>query len=160
MKDKVFQSHITPLIAATLLKLVNRSLGTAMFRTFYAEVGGDQQDVTKDGRLSCAFYVSSLLAVCGLLDRAHTTVNGTVRAMKENGWRQTRKLTPGVVIVWDKPIDGSHDHRHIGFYVGPDRAISNSPIKRTPVRHHITFGREGGRNYRPVVAIYTHSDLK
>ena len=120
---------------------------------------GEEKDILEDGNLSCAFYVSGILAIFGLVDRLHTTVIGTVTALERAGWQKTDNLKPGCVIVWDKPEDNSHEHKHIGFYLGDDKAISNIWQEGKPDIHHFTFGLESTDSFRPIIAIYTHQEL-
>ncbi|MEK7136438.1 MAG: hypothetical protein AAB821_02505 [Patescibacteria group bacterium] len=157
MKNK--QPKIVPLTLPTLLNIVENSVGTKMFQSAFCLVGKEKKDILDKGDLSCAFFVSAVLAMFGLIDKVHATVSGTVKAMEKAGWQSTKKLVPGVVVVWDRPKDGSCDHQHIGFYVGDNLAISNNSKKRTPAKHHITFGRVDTAKYRPIVAMYKHKDL-
>lgn len=151
---------IKPLLLATLMSVVEKSPGTKMFQTIYAEVDGKKTDVTKDGDLSCAFFVSGVLSMFDLVDRIHATVKGTVRAMEIAGWKETKQLKSGAVIKWGPSTDGSFSHEHLGFYLSDNQAISNINYKRTPGCHHLTFGKEGIGRHRPILAIYYHSKLK
>lgn len=153
------KSQIKILTLKTFLTLVKKSAGTEMFRQIFAEVDGREVDITENGNLSCAFYVSGLLAIFGLIDKIHATVSGTRKAMEAAGWIETTEMMPGAVLVWDKPQDGSHNHQHIGFYLGEEQAISNIWQEGKPEIHHFTFGLESAGTHRPIIAIYIHEKL-
>lgn len=159
MEEKNKDKIIKPLTLKSFLAVIEASVGTEMFRHLYAKVDGGEKDILEDGKLSCAFYVSSLLAIFGLIDRLHATVNGTITALEKAGWEKTDDLKPGCVIVWDKPRDNSHEHKHIGFYLGDKKAISNIWQEGKPNIHHFTFGLEDTDSFRPIIAIYTHQEL-
>ena len=142
------------------MSVVEKSVGTKMFQTIYAEVNGRKTDITKDGDLSCAFFVTGVLSMFDLVDRVHATVKGTVIAMEVAGWKETKNLKPGVVIKWGPSIDGNFTHEHLGFFVGDDQAISNIHYQRIPGRHHYTFGKKGIGPHRPILALYHHPKLK
>src|ERR1051326_3262321 len=93
-----------------------------MFRNLYALVDGQEQDILQNGQVSCAVFVSSVLAFSGMLDRPHATVQGTEKAMAQAGWTEVANLREGAVITWE-PItyEDGETHWHIGFYVGNDR---------------------------------------
>ena len=154
------KSKIKILTLKTFLTVVKKSAGTEMFRQIFAEVDGHEVDITENGNLSCAFYVSGLLAMFGLIDKIHATVSGTRKAMEAAGWVETTEMTPGAVLVWGKPQDGSHDHQHIGFYLGENQAISNISRLGQPGFHHFTFGGEKVDPHRKIVAVYSHPQLK
>ncbi|HEY4484054.1 MAG TPA: hypothetical protein VI752_02685 [Candidatus Paceibacterota bacterium] len=151
---------IKPLTLDTLLSVVENSVGTTIFQTIWAEVDGEKTDVTKEGDLSCAFYVSGILSMFDLIDRVHATVKTTIKCLEEVGWEKTTELKPGVVLVWGVPQGGNFTHEHIGFYISNNEAISNIWQAKVPGRHHITFGEEGSDTYRPIIAIYAHPDLR
>jgi hypothetical protein len=158
MKNK--KMKVKPLFLKTLLSVVQKSVGTKMFQTIWAEVGGAKKDITEGGNISCAFYVSGVLAMFDLIDRVHATVSGTIKAMEETGWKKTKVLAPGVVIMWGPAQDGNFNNNHLGFCLDETTAISNIWQKKVPMKHHITFGSAKSKNYRPILAIYTHSKLK
>ncbi|MDQ5958094.1 MAG: hypothetical protein QG665_442 [Patescibacteria group bacterium] len=150
---------IKPLTLETVLTVIETSVGSKMFQSAFFLVGKDKKDILNKGDLSCAFFVSGVLAMFGLVDKVHATVSGTAKALETAGWQKTKKLVPGVVVVWDKPQDGSFDHQHIGFYLGDEVAISNNSKKGTPAKHHITFGKIGTPKYRPIIVMYKHKNL-
>jgi len=154
------KTKIKPLPLETLLLMLKKSVGTTLFQTLYMEVRGHKKDVTEKGNLSCAFYVSSVLAIFGLIDRLHSTVSGTEKALIEAGWRKTTVLKPGVILIWGKAKKSTHDHLHIGFYLNDNKAISNIWQKRVPQKHHFTFGKEGSDTFRSILAMYYHPSLK
>ena len=78
------------------------------------------------------------------IEGVHATVSSTVRDMKESGWVVTDDPKRGDVVVWGEKMgsDGKF-HKHIGFYWGEGKAISNSKDKRHPVEHSLEMeGRE------------------
>lgn len=149
------QKQIIPLSRDTYFTMVKNSVGTKMFRTFYARVDGKKTDVMKNGDLSCAFFVSSLLSTLALMKATHGTVESTIKDMKQSGWKHAQKLAPGSVIVWEE----KKEHKHIGFYLGNNKAISNSSKKKSPAAHHITYGIKNGEPVRKIEAAYWHPKL-
>ncbi len=127
---------VTPLKLETYLAVIKNSVGTRMFRTYYALVDGKRKDIMRQGELSCAFFVSFILSGFSLIEGMHGTVEGTVKDLKASGWRHTKTIRIGCVIVWE-PIKGDRGevHRHIGFYVGNGKAISNDYKKGMPRLH-------------------------
>ncbi len=133
-----------------------------MFRRLYVLDNGRKKDILKNGQLSCAVYVSSILKLFNLISKLHTTVKSTLDDMRKNGWRPTKKLQAGNVLLWEekKQADGEF-HQHLGFYLGQNRAISNRDEKRAPTVHHFTYGRDkNNRPKRKIVQIFTHRIIK
>lgn len=134
------KSKITPLMFDTYLTVIKNSIGSKLFRNFYAKVDGKKADIMRNGELSCAFYVSSVLSLFRFIKKAHGTVDATVKDLKESGWKEIRKPKVGSILVWEKINFGDHGvHRHIGFFIGQNKAVSNSDTLRCPVRHSWNF---------------------
>lgn len=110
----------------------------------------------KNGELSCAFFVSSLLIILQLIARMHGTTEGTIRDMRESGWREIKKIKTGAVLIWEK----RKGHAHIGFFIGTNKAISNSTTRGYPVTHHFTYGATKGKPKRKITHIFWHHALK
>ena len=148
-------ADIQILLNETLLSVVRESVGSNMFRHLYAVTGGEKKDILDDGDLACAFYVSSILSMFGLLESQHATVNGLVKDLEQSGWKKVEELQEGAVIIWEEQAQ-AHDeeHRHAGIYVGNDRAVSNSFEKKVPKEHHWTYN-----DTRGVEAIYWNDKL-
>ncbi len=132
-----------------------------MFRNVYALVDDAEMDITGDGRWSCAFFVSVVLYANKLIGDMHTGVAGLEEDLKANGWQETKDLKEGAVIVWE-PQKGNfvpgigEMHSHLGFFVGNDRAVSNSSDETgVPKEHHITYN-----GARKIERIWWHSDLE
>jgi hypothetical protein len=153
------KKSITPILSDTYLALIRNSVGSKLFRNFFCLIGDKKKDILRNGDLSCAMYVSSILLLVKLIPQIHTTVNGTINAMKEAGWKTVQKPKPGSIIVWEANQFGSESHRHIGFYLGQHKAISNNSRKGYPAIHHWTFGQKQGRPNRKVEAIYWNKKL-
>lgn len=76
---------VIPLIYETYLKLIDNSVGTNMFRTMYASVNDIKQDVMRNGDLSCAFFVSSILKMFDWIEKVHATVDNTIKDLEKSG---------------------------------------------------------------------------
>lgn len=126
-------NNLIKLVRRNLILSLRASVGTTIFQNFYVRRKSDSKelDTMEGGELSCAFYVSSMLAIYGLIDRAHSVVETTVARMQEAGWRETKVPRPGAVAVWP----AYQGHEHIGFVLDVDEYISNSLTKRTPHLH-------------------------
>jgi len=115
------------------LSMIKNSQGTKMFRDFFGKIRNKKENLTKNGRRSCAFFVSSILYHFHLIKDLHLTVNGTIRDMKKAGWFRTREPREGSVILWEK----RRGRYHLGFYLGERKAISNDKRGRTPIIHDL-----------------------
>jgi len=160
-----------PLIKDTYLAVVKNSVGSKMWRNFYARVGKDKKDIMGDGDLSCAFYVSSILTLFGLIEKIHGTVAGTIHDLEKSGWKKInpstsfdkardkslrmKKSTAGAVLVWAEKCTKGECHAHIGFCLDDQTAVSNSSKSGQIAKHHLTYGTKNGQPVRPIVAVYS-----
>jgi hypothetical protein len=132
------------MILDSYIAVIRNSIGTNMFRNFYAIVDGRKVDIMKDGGLSSALYVSSVLTIFKFISGVHGTIDSTVKDLEKSGWIEIGETKVGSVIVWEAAPFNRHgihkDQRHIGFYVGNNEAISNNADVRTPQKHHFLFG--------------------
>lgn len=144
------------LLKDTYLQMIRNSVGSKLFRNLYAEVKGKEEDILRNGDLSCAFFVAMLLHHFTLINEPHATVAGLVRDLERSGWVKTEKVMPGTVVLWEEALQKSGErHAHAGFVLDGMTAVSHSDIERTPIEHHLTFGSNGdGSPKRAVVAIY------
>jgi hypothetical protein len=143
----------------TYMSRILDSVGTNMFRKTWCRVDNTLTDITGDGELSCPIYVSSILmffAEFGLIKKVHANVDSTVADMKSCGWMQISELKVGAVIVWASQIQASGPHKHIGFYLGDNKAISHRDLTKSPMIHDADYASEGGRG---IDAILWHDRL-
>jgi len=145
------------------LAAIENSVGSNLFRNIYFRIGGDTVDVLDDGDLSCASYVTAILYLFDLIESRHTTVVGTIEDIKESGWYEIKEPRTGALILWSykKKDDGTQGkHRHVGFYIDNENAISNDSATRIVAQHHPTFGAfQNGEARRDVLAYYWHDKL-
>ena len=140
------------------MKMLENSIGSTMFNSVFVRYkdSGMTKDILNNGEFSCAFFVSSILAIQNLIDRPHTTV-ATVRSkLIEAGWKKvTVPAEAGDVIVWDKQIQTGTENEHIGIASSESEAISTSFRERKVARHHITFGNDpSGKSMRKITGIF------
>lgn len=136
---------------------VQNSIGSQLFRSYLDKEGND---VLKDGDLSCAYYMSSIMLLHGLIDRAHFTVPGTLEAMEAYGWYKIQTLKVGCVVVWGSVHQNGADHKHLGIYVGEGQAISNRSSLGMPGEHPLHYSgldKDGAKKKAPILAMYWHS---
>ncbi|MFH0891446.1 MAG: hypothetical protein V1867_01560 [Candidatus Falkowbacteria bacterium] len=143
----------------TYIRTIRNSVGTMMFRNAYLLKKQRQKnaivDATEDGNIACAFYLSSVLLLFGIIKEKHLTVKSTVADMEKSGWIKIKRPRVGSVIVWEPKLQTSgRVTRHIGFYIGKGTAISHRDDTRTPREHQWLYKDEG--ETRKVEAIYWH----
>jgi predicted nucleic acid-binding Zn finger protein len=117
----------------TLLAQVKGAIGSKQYQHLYA--GEQNKDIVKNGELSCAYFVSSVLHNLELIKSAHATVESTVKDMVKKGWQEVTVPEPGAVIVWSE----KNGHKHIGVYIKRFRAISNSEKKTSTSRARLAL---------------------
>ncbi len=120
------------LVFETYLKMIGNSIDSNLFRNSYGIINGRKVDLTKNGELSCAFFVSSILKLCDFIQTGHLTVEGTEKDLVVSGWAEIKNPKIGCVIVYKNYKTTRGVHKHIGFYVGKNKAISNSFSKKSP----------------------------
>ncbi len=130
------------------LAMIKNSQGNKMFANYFVFKNKKNIDILKSGRLSCAFFVSSILRIFNLVSSVHLTVLGLLKDLEKNNWQEEKNLKIGDILLWEK----KDNHFHIGFYLGDKKAISNSSEKKTIVMHHYTF--EGKRKIIKILRSY------
>ena len=140
--------------------VIKNSVAAKTFQDIWAEINGRKINITKNGELSCAVFVSMILRAFGLIEEMHATVNGLIKDIENSGWLKISKPKIGSILLWEEIRFNDGPHKHIGFYVGKKTAISNSLKLKTPAKHHWTYGIKKGRPNRKVIAIYHHPKLK
>lgn len=136
--------NVKPLPFETYLAVIENSEGTKMFKNGRAEVDGQPTDVMKNGELSCAFFVSSVLAMFNVIGRMHATVSSTEKDMETSGWNKVDSPEPGDVVVWEPKLFPSGEmHEHIGFVLDENTAISNDYTSGMPKPHQMTKTPDG-----------------
>ncbi len=144
------------MVKDSYVALIKNSVGANFWRNLYFKINGRKQDVLQDGELSCAFFVSGILLILGLIKEIHTTVKKTLVDMESLGWQEIKKPKLGSVLVWEEKLG----HMHIGFFMGDKIAISNRSSLRKPGRHHLTFGvKKDGSPKRKIIKILWHKKL-
>lgn len=141
-----------------LAMIINAARGeNHMFRNLWASVDGEVRDINRDGALACGYFASAILYLNKLIGDMHAGVSGLERDLAASGWAQVPDLRAGAVIVWEpRPAADGTPHRHAGFSIGEDRAVSNgSNTTGMPEEHHITY--DGTRN---IERIWWHPDLE
>jgi hypothetical protein len=133
----------------SFLEAIKNSIGSKIFRNFYVEENGKERDILEDGKLSCAFFVSSILKQFNMIDEIHTTVDGLLKDLGKD-WQEVSVLeaSAGDILVWEK--EGQYGH--IGFALDEEKAISNSTKKRVPHIHSQDF--DGTRLVSKVFSLF------
>lgn len=137
------EQRVDRLTFDSYMAVIRNSVGTRMFKNFYAVVNGQKADIMKDGWLSSAFYVSGLLTMFKFINGIHGTVESTVADLLNSGWVETDKPKVGGILVWegvDFDANGiKRNTKHIGFYIGRNEAISNDSWNKGPAIHPYDF---------------------
>lgn len=154
------KQKVIPILFDTYIAVIENSVGSNIFRNLYAKVNGKKTDITENGNLSCALFVSSVIYWSKLIKNIHATVDGVVKDLEESGWKKVKKPRVGSVLVWEKNDFGSRNfHKHIGFYIGDGKAISNSSKLKQPTEHHWTFGNTKNKPMRKIESIFWNKKL-
>ena len=158
-------TNLIKLKAKTYIKMIENSAGTRMFNSAFVrdKETSEELDILNDGEYSCAFFVSGLLTLFGVMDRPHATVKTLVKKLEEaEDWQEvsSNELKAGDVIVWEEIIfDDGSKYEHIGFYLDKDTAVSTDWGKRMVSLHHPTCGTENGKPKRPITRGFRNSEL-
>ena len=144
------------------LDAINKSVGSDLFQTVWAEINGERKDIINKGQFACAIHVSSILlwfAEFGLIKTRHAGVVGLIKDLEDSGWHKIDKPRVGAIIHWEAVYKNGGSNEHIGFDIGNDRAVSNERDVRTPIEHHYTYGETDGKPNRKMEGVYWHPKL-
>lgn len=145
-------------VLKSLLANAQDSIGSRTWQRYYASVDGTEQDVIEHGDKACAWFISSLLVMHGLITAAHRTVDATIADMEKTGWIRQDSPRPGAIVLYTPlEFDDGSIQAHLGIYISKDRVISNSLKAQTPQSHDWQY-RDS--TPRAITAIYTHPDLR
>ncbi len=133
-----------PILYDTYLAVIKNSVGTKMFRNFYAYIDGQKKDIVNGGELACGFFVSSVLHNFKLISEPHLTVSGTEKDLQASDWQEidTNNLKEGCVLIWGAEDFDGETHKHIGFYIGNNLAISTDSKQGVVAEHAYNFKGE------------------
>ncbi len=149
--------RVEPYFRENYLVMIKNSVGSKSFRSAFAKVNGKRKDLTKGGGDSCGYFVSSILLIHKLIKEFHVTVKGTRRDMEKSGWYDIKRPRIGAVLFWEpREFSGSwyKENKHVGFYIGNNKAKSHRRRPKTPIIHHWTYSGK-----RKIEAIYWHKKL-
>ncbi|MEK7464317.1 MAG: hypothetical protein AAB617_00900 [Patescibacteria group bacterium] len=158
--------RVETLLLQSYLAFIKNSVGSKAFQEFYCLVNGKKLEVLQRGRVSCAFYLTSVLKIFSLVKNIQITIHRALDEMERSGWRRIHKPRVGAIIVWEE-IKSDKDknskifassHKHMGFFVGNNRAVSTSTKKRVPIEHGLVYSG-GQKSNRKIIAIYWHPRL-
>lgn len=149
-------------LSESLKVILERSVGSSLFRTLYGERGDVLEDVINDGDLACAFFVSTLLSMFGLLSRGvHTTVTKTLQDMLVSDWNETTHPEALAVVLWKEKMgsDGK-PHFHIGICTDDTFAIEHSAVTKSPRKIRIDGLTMPDGSPRPPIAYFVNPRLR
>jgi hypothetical protein len=146
-------------IRESYLAMIKNAVGSTQYRRLFMDVNGRGKDILENGNLSCAYFVSGILMMFGLIRAPHATVSGLVKDMEASGWKRVRTMRPGSVLIWEPLPSDTEAHQHVGFLLTQTKAVSNSTKRHHVVAHHLTFGRRNGKPTRRIQAMYRHPKL-
>ena len=161
---KSIATGLTVLKKETYLQMIRNSPGTELFRSMFVSFNNSEEvDILRDGDYSCAFFVSSILRLCGMQSRTHTTVKSVREVLLYSGdWDQVTGpgacVEPGDVVIWEKiQFEDGSENEHIGFALSRTEAVSTSYKEKKVVRHHLTSGiNHDGSPIRRVIAVFRY----
>jgi hypothetical protein len=120
----------------TYLAFIKNSVGSLLFRNLYANVDDKKTDITENGNLSCAVFVSSILFLFKLINDTHANVGSTIKDLLNSNWIEIKEPKLGCVLVWEEKDFGTGgQHKHIGFFIGEEKAVSNNSQYGYPTEH-------------------------
>lgn len=142
------------------LALIKNNIGSTAYRDVFAQINGQELNITLSGQASCAYFVSNVLKAFDLCTYQHTTVVGVEKDLLAFGWEEVPEPVLGSVIFWERKSQPTEDNGvfvfgfHCGFYVGNKKAISNDPVTKVPIEHHYTYD-----DTRRIIKILWHPKL-
>lgn len=126
------------------ISMLDNLEGIKIFKNFYIQDNDEKIiDILQNGNLSCAVFVSSILYINHLISSQHSTVDSTIKDLLNNNWiiSNVNNLKKGDILVWEetKNQEDKTMHKHIGFFIDKDIALSNDYKIGYPKFHEINL---------------------
>ena len=138
----------------TYLKAIENSVGSRIFNSLIVKFRDSDQtsDILGDGEFSCAFFVSSILAMFGVLDKPRATVISLKDIIsKDEKWSTVSETEaqPGDVVFYEAvEHESGNVHEHVAFVTGSGQAVSTDYKQKQVVQHDL--------KYRQINSIYRY----
>ncbi len=127
----------------TYIKSIENSVGSRIFNSLYVHYKdtGKTVDILNDGEYSCAFFVSSILLIAGLMDKPHATVKSLKDIIgKSDKWNavENSDIQPGDVVFYEKlKFENGTENAHVGFALDKSNAVSTSYETKVVAKHPV-----------------------
>jgi len=148
-------SNIEVLKKETYLKVIENSIGSKLFNSLIVRLkdSGKTVDVLNDGEYSCAFFVSSVLALMQIINKPYSTVKTLIESIEsDDSWKKVDgdNVESGDVVFYKKvKFDDGSENAHVGFVLNKEEAVSTDYKNKMVNKHSI--------NDRPIEVIYRYS---
>jgi len=130
----------------TFLKMVENSIGCKLFNSLIMKKEGQAVDILDDGDVSCATFTSSILFLNHFLPEQKSTVPGLKKVLSEEVKSEAGRFTEipmvdfipekGDIVFWEEIIgEDGVGHRHVGFVLNENEAVSTSGIYHSVIKH-------------------------
>jgi len=154
----------------TFLKMVENSEGCKLFNSLMMKKGGEVFDILGDGDVSCATFTSNILYLNEFLSKRTTTVLGLEKILSEEVKSESSRFVEitiadfipekGDVVFWESIMgDDGAAHRHVGFVLNENEAVSTSGIYHSVIRHPL-YKKPGTDINRKIERVFRVRDDK
>lgn len=139
----------------TYLTTIENSVGSTQYRSLFVRYqdSGEEKDILENGELSCAYFVSSVLYLFGMLDKQRATVASVLRHVNESpDWTEVSvaEAEPGDVVFYEeREFERGTRHAHVGFVLNGEEAVSTSDTKKCVTKHQL--------DYHPIESVWRYS---
>lgn len=140
--------NIEKLYKETYLKTIENSVGSKIFNSLIVRFkdSGKVVDILNDGMYSCAYFVSCVLYLFGLIDKPNTTVNTLKEKLEKNDkWKKVGldAIEPGDVVFFEKiTFEDRTENAHVGFSLNKQEAVSTDYKNKIVTRHPLFSERK------------------
>lgn len=146
-----FDREFSILHPTDYIDLVHKLVWSNLFTYLGIKQEGEETftDIVEGGKYACAYFASNVLAYFKLIERWSATVKSLEKQLAEkkfvkHEYTQGMNIRYGAIIFWnvENPTQESISQEHVWFYIGDNKAISNSSFQKKIAIHplHWTNG--------------------
>lgn len=155
-----FDSEFLKLYPTDYINLAQKLVWSDLFTYLGMKQDGEKEftDIVEGGKYACAYFVSNVLAYFKLIERWSATVKSLQKQLAEKNfvkyeYMQGMNIPYGAIIFWnvENPTQESISQEHVWFYIGDNKAISNSSFQKKIVIHPLYWTNDD----MTIVSYYT-----